>query len=79
MAKLNFGDIATYRKSLGLNQSLFWKRLGVTQSGGSRYESGRGLPTPTAMLLWLVENGKIDEKDLASAMKAAKKAQGATE
>lgn len=79
MAKFNFGDIATYRKSLGLNQSIFWKRLGVTQSGGSRYESGRGLPTPTAMLLWLVENGKVDEKDLATALKAAKKAQTTTE
>lgn len=79
MAKLNIRDIATYRKALGLNQSIFWKRLGVTQSGGSRYESGRGLPTPTAMLLWLVENGKVDEKDLSAAFKAALKARAIEE
>ena len=29
------------RVKAGLNQSQFWSRIGVTQSGGSRYESGR--------------------------------------
>ena len=29
------------RHRLGLNQQEFWGRIGVTQSGGSRYESGR--------------------------------------
>lgn len=45
-------DIRTKRKQ---NQSEFWKRLGVTQSGGSRYESGRDIPEPTRRLLELVE------------------------
>jgi transcriptional regulator with XRE-family HTH domain len=39
------------RDNLGLNQHEFWSRIGVTQSGGSRYESGRKIPKPTAMLL----------------------------
>ena len=34
------------RRKLGLNQQQFWSTLGVTQSGGSRYESGRNMPKP---------------------------------
>lgn len=44
-------DAFDLRKKLGLNQSEFWGPLGVTQSGGSRYESGRHLPTPVKLLL----------------------------
>ena len=39
------------RKKLGINQSQFWNRVGVTQSGASRYESGRNLPRPVQVLL----------------------------
>ena len=42
------------RKRLSMNQSDFWARLGVTQSGGSRYESGRALPKPVRELVRLV-------------------------
>jgi len=42
------------RNSLGLNQSEFWSRLGVTQSGGSRYENGRRMPPPVRKLLGIV-------------------------
>lgn len=38
------------RESLKLNQSEFWSKVGVTQSGGSRYESGRKVPKPAAIL-----------------------------
>lgn len=62
--------IADIRKSEGLNQGDYWSRFGVTQSGGSRYESGRNIPLPTAMLMWLFSSGRISEKDLADAMKA---------
>lgn len=41
------------RKKLGYNQSDFWSRIKVTQSGGSRYESGRKLPRPVQLLLHL--------------------------
>lgn len=67
--KLDFSDIATARKKLGLNQKDFWTRYGVTQSGGSRYESGRNIPKPLAILLWLHQSGKITDKDLADAQK----------
>jgi hypothetical protein len=64
--------IGDSRKSLGLNQLAFWSRFGVTQSGGSRYESGRDIPLPTAMLVWLRDTGRITNKDLEDAMKAVK-------
>lgn len=41
------------RSKLGMNQSEFWSRISVTQSGGSRYESGRNLPRPVRLLLHL--------------------------
>lgn len=48
------------RRSLGMNQNEFWSQLGVTQSGGSRYESGRNMPRPVKELLRLVHVEKID-------------------
>ncbi len=41
------------RKSLGLNQAEFWERVTTTQSGGSRYESGREIPESVQYLLHL--------------------------
>jgi transcriptional regulator with XRE-family HTH domain len=46
------------RKRLGLNQSEFWTRLGVTQSGGSRYESDRRFPRPVQILIELAYGNK---------------------
>lgn len=48
------------RERLGLNQSQFWSAVGVTQSGGSRYESGRGMPKPVWELVRLVHIEGID-------------------
>jgi transcriptional regulator with XRE-family HTH domain len=42
------------RRKLRMNQQEFWSRIGVTQSGGSRYESGRTMPKPVRELLRLV-------------------------
>lgn len=39
------------RLKLGMNQTDFWSRVGVTQSAGSRYETGRDVPKPIAMLI----------------------------
>lgn len=48
------------RRSLGMNQQEFWTRIGVTQSGGSRYESGRSMPRPVRELLRLVHVERLD-------------------
>jgi transcriptional regulator with XRE-family HTH domain len=52
------------RLRLGLNQQEFWGRIGVTQSGGSRYESGRRMPKPVRELLRLVHVDQIDVRKL---------------
>lgn len=44
-------DPVATRQKLGINQTKFWSRVGVTQSGGSRYESGRKIPKPIQHLL----------------------------
>ena len=44
-------DPVAARQKLGINQTKFWSRVGVTQSGGSRYESGRKIPKPIQQLL----------------------------
>lgn len=57
------------RRRLGMNQQQFWSRIGVTQSGGSRYESGRSMPKPVRELLRIVhlegvQLEAVDRKDL---------------
>ena len=39
------------RRKMDISQSEFWNRLGITQSGGSRYESGRNVPKPTQTVI----------------------------
>ncbi|WP_121458139.1 helix-turn-helix domain-containing protein [Azonexus fungiphilus] len=41
------------RHKFGLNQVDFWGQIEVTQSGGSRYESGRRMPDQVTLLLHL--------------------------
>ncbi|MBL8310047.1 MAG: helix-turn-helix domain-containing protein [Burkholderiales bacterium] len=54
------------RQKLGLNQEEFWQKIGVTQSGGSRYEAGRDMPKPVTELLRLVH---LEGVDLSSVRK----------
>jgi transcriptional regulator with XRE-family HTH domain len=53
-------DVRLLREFSGLNQTEFWESVGVTQSGGSRYEGGRRLPKPVQQLLRLLYIEKID-------------------
>lgn len=52
----------TLRKHDGLSQSKFWSEIGITQSGGCRYESGNPVPKPIRTLIFLryVAGIKID-------------------
>lgn len=47
-------DYRSLRRKMDLNQSEFWGRIGITQSGGSRYEDGRKVPRAVAVLAHLV-------------------------
>jgi len=60
-------DYRAVRKGHNLNQCEFWSRLGVTQSGGSRYESGRTVPKSVAILAHLVyiKGENIDANNFA--------------
>lgn len=52
--KLHLQDaeaVRTKRRQLGMRQEKFWSPLGVTQSGGSRYENERDIPMPVQLLL----------------------------
>jgi transcriptional regulator with XRE-family HTH domain len=53
-------DVRLLREFSGLDQREFWNRVGVTQSGGSRYENGRRLPKPVQQLLRLIYIEKVD-------------------
>ena len=55
------------RIRFGLNQTEFWARIGVTQSGGSRYERFRNMPRPVQELLRLVY---VEQVDLSRIRKA---------
>jgi hypothetical protein len=46
------------------SQEKFWGRFGVTQSSGSRFETGLAIPAPVAILLRLYVNGKLSDGDL---------------
>ncbi|KES11755.1 hypothetical protein SASC598O02_002810 [Snodgrassella alvi SCGC AB-598-O02] len=53
-------NVREIRKKLGLNQIEFWSQVGVTQSGGSRYEAGRNIPKPVRELVRLVHVEQLD-------------------
>ena len=53
-------DARAIRRKMGLNQQEFWAQVGVTQSGGSRYESGQNMPRSVRQLLRLVHVEQID-------------------
>lgn len=64
-------DLRAYRVSRNENQAEFWARFGVTQSGGSRYESGRAVPAPLAMLVLAFADGVLDDAALGKLRKRA--------
>lgn len=58
-SKAKKSSVRVLRKKLGLNQTEFWNRVAVTQSGGSRYEAGRAIPKPVQLLLTLAYGKNI--------------------
>ncbi len=61
----SINNIRDIRKNLGLNQIEFWSQVGVTQSGGSRYEAGRNMPKPVRELVRLVHVEQVDLSKLS--------------
>ena len=59
------------RAESGMNQCAFWSQFKVTQSGGSRYESGRNIPRPLQMLIWLRYEAGLSNELWETVRKAA--------
>ena len=57
------------RKKLNINQSEFWSRVGIGQSAGSRYESGRNIPRPVQMLLRIAYGTKAQSAKQVDALR----------
>lgn len=57
-------DVKAMRTKLQMNQSEFWGRINVTQSGGSRYESGRAIPRTVQLLLNLAYGTEAQAQNL---------------
>jgi predicted transcriptional regulator len=55
-------DCLELRQQLGITQTEFWRPIGVTQSAGSRYENGRGIPKPVHELVRVRYVEQIDTK-----------------
>lgn len=58
------GELKRLRTSKRESQEKFWARFGVTQSSGSRFETGLGIPPPVALLVKLYADGKLSDADL---------------
>jgi hypothetical protein len=46
------------------NQTQFWRRFGVTQTQGSRFERGRAIPLPVLLLIRLYLLRVVSDTDL---------------
>jgi hypothetical protein len=67
--------IVEYRKKRKESQRRFWARFGVTQSRGSRFESGADIPPPVSILLGLYFNRAISDGDLGRAGRVLRRPQ----
>ena len=57
-------ELKRFRLSKRESQEKFWGRFGVTQSSGSRFETGLGIPAPVAILVKLYVKGTLSDGDL---------------
>lgn len=65
-------EIRAWRKKRGLRQGEFWGRIGITQSGGSRYERGRNIPYAVQMLLTVTYGTEGQARKITDALRAWK-------
>jgi transcriptional regulator with XRE-family HTH domain len=61
-------QLKALRKTMCENQTDFWRRFGVTQSRGSRFEQGLGIPPSIMILVELYLDMKVSDADLSIAL-----------
>jgi hypothetical protein len=71
--------IIEFRKTKKESQRRFWSRFGVTQSRGSRFESGAEIPPPVAILLGLYLTKTVSDSDLSHSVIHKSSAEAFTE
>lgn len=69
---INGDSIKALRRKRRESQTTFWRRFGVTQSRGSRFELGVDLPSSVTILLELYLAGVIRDSDLLRARQRTK-------
>ena len=57
------------RTGLGLIQTVFWPRFGISHPAGGRFERGRNIPPATRRLLVLYRAGRVNDEDLAEGLR----------
>ena len=60
------------RTKLGLSQEAFWKKVRVTQSCASRYESGRDIPVPVQILLTITYRSMSEADSIVADLRDGK-------
>jgi len=53
-----------------MSQAEFWTRIGITQSGGSRYEAGRNIPSPAQLLIRLAYGNDAESRTIMERLRA---------
>lgn len=62
--RLSAEALRELRRARQENQTKFWQRFGVTQSRGSRFETGFEIPPSVAILIGLYLDGTVNDVDL---------------
>jgi DNA-binding transcriptional regulator YiaG len=70
LSKIDSESVRALRRKLNLNQVEFWVRFGITQSGGSRYESGRNIPKPIQILLQLAYGSESKSAEVLAKLRS---------
>ena len=66
-------EVKAIRQKLRMNQAEFWQHFQVTQSGGSRYASGRDIPDPVQVLLNSALGGEKASEAIVAGLRALRK------
>ena len=70
----NSDELKRFRQKIGMNQTDFWSRVNVTQSGGSRYEKSRSVPKPVQLLLTIAYGTDLQCEKIVQQLRAWKDA-----
>jgi len=71
ITKLSPEGIVKYRFDNNLSQSQFWTPIFISQSCGSRYESGRSMPKPVQALVKMTYGTEAEAQKILAKLRGA--------